>query len=99
MMAGLVLLTWVPTIPSRPLVNRVAGVLAAASLYIYLIHWQVYPLLDDTAPALAVAASLVAGIAYKAATNRAFVGIAHLLRLGHRRAPARASSRANWPNQ
>jgi hypothetical protein len=59
----------------------------------------VYPLLDDTAPALAVAASLVAGIAYKAATNRAFVGIAHLLRLGHRRAPARASSRANWPNQ
>jgi hypothetical protein len=78
--AGLILLTWIPTIPSLPLVNRIAGVLAAASLYIYLTHWQVYPRLDDTVPILAVAASLAAGIAYKAVTSRATAGFVHLLR-------------------
>ena len=37
------------------LVNRVAGVLAGGSLYIYLTHWQVYPHLG-TMPWLALAA-------------------------------------------
>jgi hypothetical protein len=34
------------------------------------MHWLVYPLLAATSPALAVAASLVAGIAYWALCTR-----------------------------
>ena len=40
------LLIWVPACPSLRLLNRLAGVLAGASLYIYLTHWQVFPHLD-----------------------------------------------------
>ena len=66
MVAGLVLLVWVPTIPSVAAVNRVAGVLAASSLYVYLIHWQVYPHLAERSPLLATVASVGAGICYAA---------------------------------
>jgi hypothetical protein len=44
------------------LVARLAAVLASASLYIYLSHWQVYPHLEDDYPVLAVGLSLVLGI-------------------------------------
>ncbi|MER7459370.1 non-ribosomal peptide synthetase [Micromonospora sp. NPDC126480] len=67
--AGFALLTWLPTVPSWAVVNKVAGVLAASSLYIYLIHWQVYPHLRDL-PLVALAASLAGGIAYAALVNR-----------------------------
>jgi hypothetical protein len=68
-MAGLALLIWVPSLPSLGPVNRVAGVLAASSLFIYLTHWQVYPHLDHVNELVAVAASLVAGIACAAAAT------------------------------
>ncbi|HKE98818.1 MAG TPA: hypothetical protein VKG45_07800, partial [Actinomycetes bacterium] len=68
--AGLLLLTWVPTIPSTRLLSRLLGTLAASSLYIYLTHWQVYQRLDG-APLLGVAASLVVGIAYAALARHA----------------------------
>jgi hypothetical protein len=67
---GLVLLVWVSRLPSTATLNRAAGVLAGASLYIYLTHWQVYPHLTGRSPALAVAACLAAGIAYAALVNR-----------------------------
>jgi hypothetical protein len=70
-MAGLVLLVWVPSLPSLAAVNRAAGVLAASSLYIYLTHWQVFPHLDHHNALLALAASLAAGIAYAAVAARA----------------------------
>lgn len=60
---GILLLLWVPSVRSPAALCRVAALLASASLYVYLTHWQVYPLLDDL-PALAVAASLAAGVAY-----------------------------------
>ncbi|HET8660158.1 MAG TPA: AMP-binding protein [Micromonosporaceae bacterium] len=69
--AGLALLTWVRSVPSVAAVNRVAAVLAASSLYIYLTHWQVYPRLDDVSPLLALVASLTLGIGYAAAVKRA----------------------------
>jgi acyl-CoA synthetase (AMP-forming)/AMP-acid ligase II len=71
MVAGLVLLVWVSRLPSHRLLNRAAAVLAGSSLYIYLTHWQVYPLLYRTSPALAVAASLLVGIGYAALVTRA----------------------------
>jgi acyl-CoA synthetase (AMP-forming)/AMP-acid ligase II len=67
---GLVLLVWVSRLPSTATLNRAAGVLAGASLYLYLTHWQVYPHLTGRSPALAAAASLAVGIAYAALVNR-----------------------------
>lgn len=70
MIGGLVLLVWVPRIPSLRGLNRVAAVLAGSSLYIYLTHWQVYPHLYEISPILAVVASLAFGIGYAAVVTR-----------------------------
>jgi hypothetical protein len=70
MVAGLLLLVWLPGLPSVAVVNRVAGVLAGASLYIYLTHWQVYPRLAEHSALLAALASLAVGIAYAAVATR-----------------------------
>jgi len=85
---GLVLLTWVPQLPSLAAVNRTAGVLAGSSLYIYLIHWQVYPHLQRISPLLATLASLAAGVVFGMA-----VGLASRW-LGRLRTRLRARSRA-----
>lgn len=70
LIAGILLLTWLPTLPVPRGLQRLAVLLASASLYAYLVHWLVYPLLDATSPALAVAASLAAGVAYWALCSR-----------------------------
>jgi hypothetical protein len=62
--AGILLLVWVPSIRTPRLVARISGVLASASLYIYLTHWQVYPALRTIDPWLAVAGSIAVGLAY-----------------------------------
>ncbi|MFJ4013482.1 hypothetical protein [Streptomyces sp. NPDC090026] len=69
--AGFALLVWVPALPSHERLNRLAGALATASLYVYLTHWQIYPLIDGFSRHLAFLASLVFGVAYAAAANRA----------------------------
>jgi hypothetical protein len=62
--AGLLLLVWVQALPMARGLGRALGVVASASLCIYLTHWQVYPpLLDRGAPpSVAVGASIVVGI-------------------------------------
>ncbi|MGR8011915.1 AMP-binding protein [Streptomyces hypolithicus] len=67
---GLTLLIWVRSVPSLALVNRVAGVLAGSSLYIYLTHWQVFPRFEGQFPMVALAASLVIGVGYAALATR-----------------------------
>jgi peptidoglycan/LPS O-acetylase OafA/YrhL len=69
--AGVLLLTWVPTVPvPRPL-HRVIGPLAAASLAIYLTHWHVFPaVVARTSPAVGVLASLAVGLAVHALLGR-----------------------------
>jgi non-ribosomal peptide synthetase component E (peptide arylation enzyme) len=43
---GLLLLTWLPSVPlPRPIVAPL-GVLASASMWIFLVHWQVFPPVD-----------------------------------------------------
>ena len=59
---GIAFLTLVPSVRCPDLVARVAAVLASASLYIYLVHWQIYPALETRSPFLAVVASLAAGV-------------------------------------
>ncbi|MEO5316904.1 AMP-binding protein [Pseudarthrobacter sp. CC12] len=70
MMAGILLLTWLPTLPVPRVLTRPAAILASASMHIYLVHWLVYPPLADINRPLAVAGSLAAGIAYWIFCNR-----------------------------
>lgn len=64
-LGGFLLMLWLPHVTVPTWVARAAGVLASASLFIYLTHWQVYPPLEDAGhPWLALGASLVVGIAY-----------------------------------
>ncbi|GAB3276991.1 AMP-binding protein [Actinocorallia lasiicapitis] len=70
-LTGVTLLVWFPTLPSSAALNRLAGLLAGASLYIYLTHWQVYPLFASFSELLALLASLAFGVALPALCARA----------------------------
>ena len=61
-LAAAALLLWVPRLPVPRVLSRVVGTLAAASLAIYLTHWEVYPLLEKQSPPLATAAALAVGV-------------------------------------
>ncbi|MFJ7268778.1 AMP-binding protein [Streptomyces sp. NPDC099050] len=73
--AGFALLVWVPSLPSRERLNQLAGLLATSSLYIYLTHWQIFPLIDGFSRHLAFLASLLFGIAYAAGAARLMRGL------------------------
>ena len=62
-LAGLLALFWVPAVRLPHAVARAVAVLAAASMWIYLLHWQVYPWFEDSLPGLATALGLGAGVA------------------------------------
>jgi hypothetical protein len=61
-LAGFVLLIWLPALRCPAAVAGICGVLAEASLYIYLTHYQVYPLAGGH-PLLGVVLSLATGVA------------------------------------
>ena len=61
---GLLLLVWVRSLRVPASVARMAGVLASASLYIYLAHWQIYPYLEDSFPFLATVLALAGGVLF-----------------------------------
>ncbi|MGZ5405340.1 MAG: acyltransferase family protein, partial [Nocardioides sp.] len=62
--AGIALLVLAPSVRvPRRLVGPLS-VVASASLYVYLTHWQVYPHLEDSVPVLATALSFAVGIGY-----------------------------------
>ncbi|MBD3945708.1 AMP-binding protein [Nocardioides ganghwensis] len=64
-LGGFLLMLWVPHLAVPAPLARAAGVLAGASLFVYLTHWQVYPPLEDAGHQwLALVASLTVGIAY-----------------------------------
>ena len=64
-LGGFLLMLWVPHVRLSQWLARAAGVLAGASLYVYLTHWQVYPALEDAGHQwLALVASVTVGIAY-----------------------------------
>jgi peptidoglycan/LPS O-acetylase OafA/YrhL len=94
--AGLALLTWLPHLPSLAAVNRVAGALAGSSLYIYLTHWQVYPVLKPFSPLLALLSALAVGVLFGAAVDRAARWVSRLRR-SRRGGPASAPAR--YPNR
>ena len=59
---GVWLLLWVPRIPVPRVLRSAVALLASASLYIYLTHWQVYSPLKHEHPWLAFAASMAIGL-------------------------------------
>ena len=88
--AGLLALVWVPWVPVPRALNRVLGLLAGTSLYIYLTHPQVYPAVRDaTSPQLAFVASLVVGVAVGLGAQR-LIGRAEA-RLGRSAMPRRCA--------
>ena len=58
---GLALLSWLPALRCPAALTVAAGVIAEASLFIYLVHYQVYPLFGDH-KALGVTASVLVGV-------------------------------------
>jgi acyl-CoA synthetase (AMP-forming)/AMP-acid ligase II len=60
-LAGFALLIWLPALRCPPAATVTAGIVAEASLYIYLTHYQVYPLFSGH-PLLGVVASVVVGV-------------------------------------
>lgn len=87
LLVGILVLVWLPTIPVPNGLRRVTVTLASASLYAYLVHWLVYPPLAGISPALAVAGSLAAGVAYWALSMR----VMGLFSRGVRRRKARSA--------
>lgn len=69
-LTGLALLIWLPAIRCPSGVAVAAGVVAEASLYVYLTHYQVYPLFGEHRVA-GVAASLVVGVTLTAMVTQA----------------------------
>jgi hypothetical protein len=83
-LAGMVVLACVPALRVPRWLAAVAGVLAGASLSIYLTHWQVYPHLELDHPWLATALSLAVGIAYASAMRPAQRALGRITRLSAR---------------
>lgn len=72
-LAGCLILLWLPTLRVPRGLHRITALLASASLYIYVTHWLVYPLFDSGNPVnkgTAVLASLACGVLYWAAATR-----------------------------
>ncbi len=70
-LTGFLILLWAPTLAIPRGLHRLTALLASASLYIYVTHWLVYPLVNPAEKGLAVAASLAAGVLYWAVATRA----------------------------
>jgi acyl-coenzyme A synthetase/AMP-(fatty) acid ligase len=60
-LGGLALVIWLPAIRCPAPLTTAVGILAEASLYTYLVHYQVYAAFEPH-PALGVAASLAVGV-------------------------------------
>ncbi|KRB80210.1 hypothetical protein ASE01_01565 [Nocardioides sp. Root190] len=68
--AGVVVLVWLPTVPWPRALVGLTGTLATASLHIYLTHWQVYPHLENRWPLGGLLASLALGVLTSYLVNR-----------------------------
>ncbi len=69
--AGVLVLSWAPSLRFPAALLPALGVLASSSLFVYLTHWQVYPHLEVDHPLLATLASFAVGIVVWRAYDRA----------------------------
>ncbi len=61
--AGFLALVWIPHVSVPARLVRPVAILAASSLYVYLVQWQVFPLFPH-APFVALGTALAAGVGY-----------------------------------
>ncbi|BCW37312.1 AMP-dependent synthetase [Arthrobacter sp. StoSoilA2] len=101
-LVGFLILLWIPTLPVPRGLHRITALLASSSLYIYVTHWLVYPLFEGTHQGLALAASLLAGVAYWAVATRAMGSVERWLRNRQKRrhfnAPALRPDNVSLPD-
>ena len=90
-LAGLGLLIWTSKLLIPRFLTRPISLVAASSLYIYLIHWQIYSLGSTTSPLLALAVCLASGVAVWVAVTSAHRAL--ICRFGARSLPAQDENR------
>jgi acyl-coenzyme A synthetase/AMP-(fatty) acid ligase len=61
-LGALVVLLWFPQLRMPARLVPVVGLVAASSLWVYLVHWEVYPPVEEVSEPLAFAVSFAAGI-------------------------------------
>ncbi|MDO8337068.1 MAG: AMP-binding protein [Microcella sp.] len=69
--AGLLALIWVRAVGLPRILLPIVTAVASASLFVYLVHWELYPLLEDDAPLAATVLSFAAGMLVWAVWRRA----------------------------
>jgi hypothetical protein len=89
--AGVLLLIWVPTVPIPAWSVDAVSAIASASLFVYLTHFAVYPHVMPVSSGLAVGASLVVGLAYWKAWGWASTATSRMARVAVRRLAAKGS--------
>jgi hypothetical protein len=87
---GLLALAWVPQVRLPALLAPVVGVVAASSLWIYLLHWRVYPAFEVEWPLVATLLSLVVGVLAATAVRRGGPALTKALATALAKAPATA---------
>ncbi|WP_457256562.1 AMP-binding protein [Pedococcus sp. P5_B7] len=93
--AGVLLLIWVPTLPVPARAVGAVSAVASASLFVYLTHFVVYPHVMHVSSGLAVLASLAVGLAYWKAWGWASTATCRVAR----GAGARLRGAARWRRQ
>ncbi|WP_426320786.1 AMP-binding protein [Microbacterium sp. E-13] len=96
---GILVLVWIRAVPLPRIAVPLVVTVAAASLFVYLTHWQVYPPFEQSAPWLGTLLSFVVGVlayhVYRSASAR-FAGLGGWLR---RSAAPRISPRSSPPRR
>jgi len=69
---GVIALIWIPTVRVPAPVHRVLGAIGGASLYLYLVHFQVNTVLGIDEPAIKLGVALIAGLIAAAVWSRIF---------------------------
>ncbi|EHB45323.1 Phenylalanine racemase (ATP-hydrolyzing) [Mycolicibacterium rhodesiae JS60] len=72
--AAILLLIWRPALPIPAALTSTAGIVAEASLFIYLVHFQVYPLFSQPLAGVVVSILVGVGLARAVAVVRARAG-------------------------
>ncbi len=75
-LAGVVALIWLPTVLVPAPLHRVLGAIGGASLYLYLVHFQVNTALGVEKPVLKMLVALAFGIVGAAVWSRIFQAVA-----------------------
>jgi acyl-CoA synthetase (AMP-forming)/AMP-acid ligase II len=94
-LVGVLLVLWVPRLPVPAPLAPALALVAGASLFVYLTHWQVYPLVRGTDPWLAVVVSLAVGVLYAEVAGRVTAVVER--RTGQLLASARRAAAAGRP--